>query len=123
MLNPYLRKADAIGSVETDPVFNISVAKGITGIDTAYWNRKLNLSDTSNMLSNYRTGLNNKVNFSDTANMLANYKTIITDLQKQVELLSSYTSLLVSGLVDIDRNNYPVVKIGNQIWMKENLKV
>ena len=40
MLNPYLRKADAVVSVETDPVFNASVAKGITGIDTAYWNRK-----------------------------------------------------------------------------------
>ena len=73
MLNPYLRKADAVVSVETDPVFNNSVAKGITGIDTAYWNRKLNLSDTSNMLANYRTGLNNKVNTADTSNMLTNY--------------------------------------------------
>ena len=69
MLNPYLRKADTIGSVETDPVFNSSFAKGITGIDTAYWNRKLNLSDTSNMLSNYRTGLNNKLNILDTTNL------------------------------------------------------
>ena len=40
MLNPYLRKADAIVSVETDPVFNSSIAKGISSIDTAYWNRK-----------------------------------------------------------------------------------
>jgi uncharacterized protein (TIGR02145 family) len=45
MLNPYMRKADAISSAETDPVFNTSIAKGITGIDTAYWNRKLNISD------------------------------------------------------------------------------
>jgi uncharacterized protein (TIGR02145 family) len=48
---------------------------------------------------------------------------IITDLQNQVALLSSNTSLLASGLVDIDGNNYPVVIIGNQIWMKENLRV
>jgi uncharacterized protein (TIGR02145 family) len=42
MLKPYLRKAEALnsGSVETDPVFNGSIAKGITAIDTAYWNRK-----------------------------------------------------------------------------------
>jgi uncharacterized protein (TIGR02145 family) len=40
MLNPYLRKVDAIVNVETDPVFNSSIAKGISGIDTAYWNRK-----------------------------------------------------------------------------------
>jgi uncharacterized protein (TIGR02145 family) len=40
MLNPYLRKVDAMVNVETDPVFNTSIAKGITAIDTAYWNRK-----------------------------------------------------------------------------------
>ena len=40
MLNPYLRKVDAMVNVETDPVFNTSIAKGISGIDTAYWNRK-----------------------------------------------------------------------------------
>jgi uncharacterized protein (TIGR02145 family) len=66
MLNPYLRKSDVIVSVETDPVFNTSIAKGITGIDTAYWNRKVNISDTASMLSNYRTGLNNKLDILDT---------------------------------------------------------
>jgi uncharacterized protein (TIGR02145 family) len=60
MLAPYLRRVDANGSVETDPVFNSSIAKGITGTDTAYWNKKINTTDTSAMLSNYRTALNLK---------------------------------------------------------------
>jgi uncharacterized protein (TIGR02145 family) len=57
MLAPYLRRVDANASVETDPVFNSSIAQGITGTDTAYWNKKLNTADTSAMLSNYRTAL------------------------------------------------------------------
>jgi hypothetical protein len=53
MLNPYLRKVDAMANVETDPVFNTSIAKGISGIDTTYWNRKINPSDTARMLNPY----------------------------------------------------------------------
>ncbi len=60
MLAPYLRIVDANGRVETDPVFNSSIAQGITGTDTAYWNKKLNTADTSAMLANYRTALNAK---------------------------------------------------------------
>ena len=67
MLNPYMRKSDVIVSVETDPVFNTSIAKGITGIDTAYWNRKLNIADTTSMLTNYRSDLINKLNTADTS--------------------------------------------------------
>ena len=111
MLNPYLRKADAVVSVETDPVFNTSVAKGITGIDTAYWNRKLNLSDTSNMLANYRTGLNNKVNTADTSNMLTNYRIGLNNklnILDTVSMLQAYlrhvdtTGMLLPYLRDAD---------------------
>ena len=40
-----------IGGVnETDPVFDASVAKGITAIDTAYWNSKLDSSSIQNFV-------------------------------------------------------------------------
>ena len=40
-----------IGGVnETDPVFDASVAKGITAIDTAYWNDKLDSSSIQNFV-------------------------------------------------------------------------
>jgi hypothetical protein len=46
---------------ETDPVFNGSIAKGITATDTSYWNKKLNSSDT--IIISDR--LNLKLNISD----------------------------------------------------------
>ena len=80
---------------------------------------KLNVTDTAS-LSNR---IDAKLTKTDTADMLSAYlrKTdaIITDLQNQVTL----SGVLTTALVDIDGNNYPVVKIGNQIWMSENLRV
>ena len=75
MLSNYLKKSDAVNSsgIETDPLFNGSIAKGITATDTSYWNRKLNSTDTSGMLANYRTSINNKLDAKDTTLMLSNY--------------------------------------------------
>ena len=101
MLKPYLRKSDTIVSVETDPVFNTSIANGISGIDTAYWNRKLNTADTSNMLANYIIGLNNKVNVSDTASMLANY---LTGINAKVNITDT-TAMLIPYLRYADTTN------------------
>ena len=38
------------GYTETDPLFDASVAKGVTAIDTAYWNSKLDGSTTQNFV-------------------------------------------------------------------------
>lgn len=54
-----------------------------------------------NLVNRFKTN----VNGSDTSTMLNPYLR------------------LASGLLDIDGNNYPIIKIGNQIWMKENLRV
>jgi uncharacterized protein (TIGR02145 family) len=119
MLSNYLKKSEAIatGGVETDPIFNGSIAKGITASDTSYWNRKLNTSDTSGMLANYRTGLNQKLNITDTAkmlvpylrdadttNMLTNYRTSLNnklDAKDTTLMLSSYLKKS-EGIIETD---------------------
>ena len=161
MLSNYLKKSEAIASVgvETDPVFNGSIAKGITASDTSHWNKKLNSSDTSGMLANYRTGLNQKLNITDTAkmlvpylrdadttNMLANYRTIIngkldikdtslmlanylkkveslnTDLQAILDYINLFRIISGYSYAEIDGYRYKIVRVGNQIWMAENLR-
>ena len=61
-------------------------------------NNKLNIIDTSTMLSNYRTGLNNKLNTIDTSTMLLNYK---TGLNNKVNILDT-ASMLQPYLRDAD---------------------
>jgi uncharacterized protein (TIGR02145 family) len=77
-------------------------------------NNKVNISDTSSMLANYRTGLNNKVNISDTSNMLANYR---TGLNNKLNILDT-TSLSNRINTKLNISDFPIgTTTGNiQYW-------
>jgi hypothetical protein len=58
------------GYTESDPVFNTSLAKGITAQDTAVWNRKLNPGDTLSLSSRIDAKLGLPPNGNQPGNML-----------------------------------------------------
>ncbi len=94
----------------------------LTKTDTSFLSNRIDLKLTKTDTAFLSNRIDGKLTKTDTADMLSTYlrKTdaIITDLQNQLALLVGLTTL-----VDIDGNSYSLVIIGNQIWMKENLRV
>ncbi len=62
---------------------------------------KVNISDTSDMLSNYKTGLNSKVNISDTSSMLNPYLRK-ADAIGSVETDPVFNNSIAKGITGID---------------------
>ncbi len=107
MLSNYLKKSE--GFNETDPLFNGSIAKGITTTDTSYWNRKLNTSDTSAMLAIYKNTLIamapiNNPTFTGTVSGIDKNMVGLGNVDNTSDVnkpISSATQMVINGKVNI----------------------